>query len=67
MNYFITAIGTDSGKTVFSAIITEALKADYWKPIQAGEPRDTEAVKSLISNDLSAFHSEAYFLKKPDC
>ena len=64
-NYFITAIGTDSGKTVASAILCEALKADYWKPIQCGEPRDTDSVKSLISNGNTSFHNEEYFLKKP--
>lgn len=63
--YFITAIGTDSGKTLASAIIVEALKADYWKPVQCGEPRDTDAIKCLISNSETQFHSEAYFLKKP--
>ena len=63
--YFITAIGTDSGKTFVSAILCEALKADYWKPIQCGEPRDTDAVKNLISNTETQFHKEAYFLKKP--
>jgi dethiobiotin synthetase len=31
--------GTDVGKTIASAIITEALEADYWKPIQAGRFR----------------------------
>lgn len=63
--YFITAIGTDSGKTLASAIIVEALKADYWKPVQCGEPRDTDAVKGLVSNSETQFHAEAYFLKKP--
>lgn len=65
MNYFVTAIGTDSGKTVVSAILTEMLRADYWKPIQAGFPRDTETVQSLISNDVSCFHKETYFLNTP--
>ncbi|HKJ48785.1 MAG TPA: AAA family ATPase [Christiangramia sp.] len=35
--YFITGIGTEVGKTIVSAIVTEALEADYWKPIQAGD------------------------------
>ena len=34
MKLFITGIGTDVGKTIASAIITEALEADYWKPVQ---------------------------------
>jgi len=62
---FITAIGTDSGKTLVSAIITEALQADYWKPIQSGLPRDTETVQSLVSNTVSQFHREAYLLREP--
>lgn len=65
MNYFITAIDTDSGKTLVSAIVTEAIKADYWKPVQSGEPRDTDTVQKLISNLETKFHSEAYFLQIP--
>ncbi len=63
--YFITAIGTDSGKTVASAILTQALQADYWKPIQAGLPRDTDVVMSLVNNKRSVFHREAYLLNHP--
>lgn len=64
---FITGIGTDVGKTVVSAIIVEALKADYWKPIQAGDldNSDTIKVKSLVSNPTSVFHREAYRLTQP--
>lgn len=65
MIYFVTAIGTDSGKTVVSAILTEMLEADYWKPVQAGFPRDTETVRQLISNRGSRFYNEAYLLKTP--
>jgi len=65
MNYFVTAIGTDSGKTFVSAILTEMLQADYWKPIQAGFPKDTDAVKALVSNEKTRFHPEAYILNTP--
>jgi dethiobiotin synthetase len=65
MNYFVTAIHTDSGKTFVSAILCEALAADYWKPVQAGLPRDTETVASLVTNKFSTFHPEAYLLKTP--
>ena len=61
----MTAIGTDSGKTLVSAIVCEALRADYWKPIQAGLPRDTDTVKSLVSNEKTQFHPEAYLLNTP--
>ncbi len=63
--YFVSAIGTDSGKTVVSAIICQALHADYWKPIQCGTPDDTNTVKTLVSNDATVFHPEKYFLKMP--
>jgi dethiobiotin synthetase len=65
--YFITGISTEVGKTVASAIITEALKADYWKPVQAGELEncDTKKVKRLISNTKSQFHDNAFALITP--
>lgn len=65
MNYFVTAIGTDSGKTFFSAVLCEALQADYWKPVQAGMPRDSDTVMSLLSNPFSKIHSETYLLNTP--
>jgi dethiobiotin synthetase len=65
--YFITGISTDVGKTIASAILVEALEADYWKPIQAGEldNSDTKKVRSLVSNSKSKFHSNAFALKTP--
>jgi len=65
MNLFVTAIGTDSGKTLVSAIIAEALQADYWKPIQAGLPRDSDVVAGLISNTQTIIHPEAFLLTQP--
>ena len=47
--YFITAISTDSGKTLVSAILTNALQADYWKPIQAGvEETDSNTIRKFL-------------------
>lgn len=63
--YFITAIGTDSGKSIVSAICTQALNADYWKPVQAGTPTDTTAVRQLITNPSTRFHPELYLLSHP--
>ncbi|NDI98659.1 dethiobiotin synthase [Flavobacterium sp. LaA7.5] len=64
MKLFITGIGTDVGKTIASAIITEALKADYWKPVQAGDLNnsDTHKVKKYISNTKTKFHDSSYAL-----
>ncbi len=65
MNYFVTAIGTDSGKTVISAILVSYLSCDYWKPVQCGEPRDTDAVRDLTGAEPSRFFNERHFLKMP--
>jgi len=65
--YFVTGISTEVGKTIASAIITEALEADYWKPIQAGELNysDTYKVEKLISNNKTIFHPNTYALNAP--
>ncbi len=67
MKLFVTGISTDVGKTIASAILVEALEADYWKPIQAGdlENSDTDKVKKWISNPKSQFHDNAYALQTP--
>ncbi|WP_020607575.1 dethiobiotin synthase [Spirosoma spitsbergense] len=63
----VAGIGTEIGKTVVSAVLVEALQADYWKPIQSGglDDSDTDAVKRLIRNPVSRFHPEAYRLTQP--
>ncbi|KAA1245266.1 dethiobiotin synthase [Aquimarina sp. RZ0] len=65
--YFITGISTDVGKTITAAIVTEALEADYWKPIQAGDLSyaDTHRVKELVSNHISKFHPNSFALETP--
>lgn len=63
--YFITGIGTDVGKTVAAAILTEALEADYWKPIQSGADDDKGTVQRLVSNTKSVFHPGVYGLTQP--
>ena len=62
---FITGIGTGIGKTLVSAIITRALAADYWKPVQAGYAKgtDSEWIKSQTDPDQSNVHPETYLLK----
>lgn len=64
---FVTGISTEVGKTIASAIIAEALQADYWKPVQAGnlDHTDTDRVKALITNQKTVFHKSSYALKSP--
>lgn len=63
----VAGIGTGIGKTFVSAILTEALEADYWKPVQAGnlDYTDTDFVREHVSNQRSFFHPEAYRLSQP--
>ena len=68
MKLFITGISTDVGKTIASAIIVEALEADYWKPIQAGDldNSDSHKIKSLVSSDKTTIiHPNSYLLNTP--
>lgn len=65
--YFITGIGTGIGKTITSAVLTEKLNADYWKPIQSGDlaQSDSLAIENLISNPKTKIHPETYRLNHP--
>ncbi len=67
MKLFITGIGTDVGKTIVSAIVTQALEADYWKPIQAGDidNSDSHKIKSKVKNKKSKVHPNSYCLNTP--
>ncbi|MCW3119662.1 MAG: dethiobiotin synthase [Chitinophagaceae bacterium] len=66
-NIIVAGIGTGIGKTFIAAIITEALQADYWKPVQAGslDCTDRDTVRSLITNTTSLFHPETYRFSLP--
>jgi len=65
--YFVTGIGTGIGKTLVSAILTEKLKADYWKPIQSGDLDISDSIKidNLIANTQTIIHPESYRLTQP--
>lgn len=67
MKIFVTGISTEVGKTIVSAAIVEALKADYWKPVQSGdlEYSDSDKVQELISNDKTIIHKNSYALSTP--
>lgn len=66
-HYFVTGIGTGVGKTLSAAVLTEALRADYWKPVQTGslEDNDTLYVREIISNPKTICFKEAYLFKEP--
>lgn len=64
---FVTGISTEVGKTVVSAILVEALQADYWKPVQAGdlENSDSHKIERYISNAKTKIHKNSYALNTP--
>jgi len=64
---FITGIGTGIGKTLVAAVVTEALEAVYWKPVQAGyeDGTDSEWVGERISRPHGRLYPEAYKLALP--
>ena len=64
MKAAIIGIHTGIGKTISSAVLCEALEADYWKPVQAGslENTDSDIIRKLISNFRTVIHPEGYRL-----
>lgn len=64
---FVTGISTEVGKTIASAILVEALEADYWKPIQAGDldNSDSHKIERYISNSTTVIHQNSYALNTP--
>lgn len=67
MKFFITGSSTDVGKTVASAIVTQALEADYWKPVQAGDlhSSDSHKVAKYVANKKTKIHPNSYALNTP--
>ena len=65
--FVITGTDTDVGKTIFAAALTGALKANYWKPVQAGikDGTDTKSVKMLSGLPDEHILTEAYCLNTP--
>ena len=63
--FIVAGIGTDTGKTVISAILCEALKSDYWKPVQAGDLNNTDSHKIEKWISSVRIHPEAHRLTEP--
>ncbi len=66
MNRIIVAgNGTEVGKTIASAVLVTKLKADYWKPVQCGDPTssDCDTISRLVDNQSHQIHPPTYTLK----
>lgn len=65
---FVSGIGTEVGKTLVSAILVEAWKADYWKPVQAGDLSNSDSHKVrawTTSVEGQQFFGPRYALNTP--
>lgn len=67
MSFIITGTDTGIGKTVASAMLTLALEANYWKPLQSGIEGmvDTRQVQKLTDLPDERFLPETYVLTEP--
>ncbi|MBL4805129.1 MAG: ATP-dependent dethiobiotin synthetase BioD [Alphaproteobacteria bacterium] len=66
-HFIITGTDTGIGKTVVSAMLTQALGATYWKPLQSGVEGgvDTKAVQKMTGLPSERFLSEKYVFTEP--
>lgn len=65
--FVVTGTDTGIGKTIFSAALTGALQAYYWKPVQAGldDGADRDHVARLAGVPADHVLPEAYRLNTP--
>jgi dethiobiotin synthetase len=65
--FIITGTDTGIGKTTAAAMLTLALGAGYWKPIQSGtaDGTDRATVQALTGLPDDRFLPEAYILSQP--
>lgn len=65
--FVVTGTDTGIGKTVFSAALTGALGAHYWKPVQSGlaDGADKDEVARLAGLPATRILPEAYRLTEP--
>ncbi|TBH70960.1 dethiobiotin synthase [Aquirufa nivalisilvae] len=63
----VAGIGTEIGKTVVSAILTKALEADYWKPIQSGDLDQGDAywIQQWVKHPNLTIWPSTYRLSQP--
>lgn len=66
-SFIISGTDTGIGKTVASAMLVQALGANYWKPIQSGIDGmvDTRMVQKLTELPDERFLPEKYVLSEP--
>lgn len=61
--FFITGTGTGVGKTLVSIGLCLKFQANYWKPVQTGEPTDEDYVRNFLPQ--KRIYPGAVHLKAP--
>ena len=65
--FIMAGIGTEIGKTLISAIFTQGLQADYWKPVQSGNPEEADAlfIEQMTQVPDGQIWESSYLLTQP--
>ncbi len=63
--FFVTGTDTGVGKTLICAVLMAGSGATYWKPVQSGEPGDTEWVRRATGLPAGRFAPETYRFPHP--
>ncbi len=61
--FFVTGTGTGVGKTLVSLGLCLHFKADYWKPVQTGQPSDVSFIQKFLPK--SQIHRSSESFKAP--
>jgi dethiobiotin synthetase len=65
MKIIVAGIHTGIGKTISSTVLCEALKADYWKPVQAGDLHQSDSMFVAKNTSIRTIHPERFRLTVP--
>ncbi len=61
--FFVTGTDTGVGKTLVSLGLCLFFEATYWKPIQTGEPTDSDFIRQFL--EAKKIHKSSYNFKYP--
>ena len=61
--FFVTGTDTGVGKTLVSLGLCLHFQADYWKPVQTGQPGDADYLKNFLP--AGSLHASSYAFKEP--
>jgi dethiobiotin synthase len=64
LRLFVTGTDTGVGKTLVSAVLLAGLGGRYWKPVQSGEPADTDWVRQATGLPQGHFAQETYRFRR---